>query len=98
MRQLAAMVGISNPYLSQIERNLREPSDRVLRAIADNLQLSADALVAQTAQSGDDGISAVMRAIGEDPDLTKAQRAAIEEMYQAFREVTVARRKRTHRD
>ncbi|NMM86343.1 transcriptional regulator [Rhodococcus sp. SRB_17] len=98
MRQLAAMVGISNPYLSQIERNLREPSDRVLRAIADNLQLSADALVAQTAQSGDDGISAVMRAIREDPDLTKAQRAAIEEMYQAFREVTVSRRKRTHRD
>ena len=46
MRQLAAMVGISNPYLSQIERGLRAPSDHVLRSIADSLQTSADALVA----------------------------------------------------
>ena len=40
MRQFAAMVGISNPYLSQIERNLREPSERVLDAIAEHLQMS----------------------------------------------------------
>ena len=46
MRQLAAMVGISNSYLSQIERRLRAPSDHVLRSIADSLQTSADALVA----------------------------------------------------
>ena len=44
MRQLADLVGISNPYLSQIERGLREPSEKVLDAIAQNLQLSADAL------------------------------------------------------
>jgi transcriptional regulator with XRE-family HTH domain len=44
MRQLADLVGISNPYLSQIERGLREPSDKVLEAIAENLQLSADAV------------------------------------------------------
>ena len=44
MRQLAAMVGISGPYLSQIERGLRAPSDQVLGAIAKSLQTSAEAL------------------------------------------------------
>ena len=44
MRQLADPVGISNPYLSQIERGLREPSERVLDAIADNLEMSAETL------------------------------------------------------
>ena len=44
MRQLAAMVGISNPYLSQIERGLRAPSEQVLDAIAESLQTTADAL------------------------------------------------------
>ncbi|WP_064063032.1 helix-turn-helix domain-containing protein [Rhodococcus gordoniae] len=94
MRQLASMVGISNPYLSQIERNLRAPSERVLQAIADQLHLSADTLAAH-AQADDGAESAVLRAIREDPDLTNAQRRSLEEMYEAFREVTVARRRRS---
>ncbi|MEU5842702.1 helix-turn-helix transcriptional regulator [Rhodococcus sp. NPDC047139] len=93
MRQLAAMVGISNPYLSQIERNLRAPSERVLQAIAEQLQLSADTLAAH-AQAGNGDESPVLRAIREDPDLTNAQRRSLEEMYEAFREVTLARRRR----
>ncbi|MEP6980030.1 MAG: helix-turn-helix transcriptional regulator, partial [Nakamurella sp.] len=44
MRQLAAMAGISNPYLSQIERGLRDPSEHVLHAIAASLQVSAETL------------------------------------------------------
>ena len=92
MRQLAAMVGISNPYLSQIERNLRAPSERVLQAIAEQLHLSADTLTAHAQTDGTD--SAVLRAIREDPDLTTVQRRSLEEMYEAFREVTVARRRR----
>ena len=47
MRQFAAAVGISNPYLSQIERGLRAPSDAVLNAIADSLETTADALFAE---------------------------------------------------
>ena len=44
MRQFADLAGISNPYLSQIERGLRDPSERVLEAIASALQVSADTL------------------------------------------------------
>lgn len=93
MRQLAAMVGISNPYLSQIERNLRAPSERVLHAIAEQLQLSADTLLAHTTPDPE-AESAVVRAVREDPDLTAAQRASLTEMYEAFRQVTIAKRRR----
>ena len=47
MRQFADMAGISNPYLSQIERGLREPSERVLEAIAESLETSAESLYEQ---------------------------------------------------
>jgi transcriptional regulator with XRE-family HTH domain len=49
LRQLAAMTEISNPYLSQIERGMSEPSARVLKSIAEALNLSAEALFAQAA-------------------------------------------------
>ncbi len=94
MRQLAAMAGISNPYLSQIERGLREPSDHVLGAIADSLQLSADSLRPPTGAAS--GESAVLKAIMGDPDLTSQQRRALQESYEAFRAITVERRK-SHR-
>lgn len=94
MRRLAEMVGISNPYLSQIERGLREPSDRVLGAIADNLQLSAEILAAHTSHAGDPGANPVLAAVEADPDLTRAQRRALVEMYETYREVTRARRRR----
>jgi transcriptional regulator with XRE-family HTH domain len=95
MRQLAAMVGISNPYLSQIERGLRAPSEQVLEAIAESLQTSADALQEQAkAMSPKAPAPAVVAAIGADPDLTAKQRAALVEAYVAMTEVTVARRRR----
>jgi transcriptional regulator with XRE-family HTH domain len=86
MRQLADMVGISNPYLSQIERGLREPSERVLEAIAENLELSAEALH-EHARHGDDEDEeepAVVAAIRADRRLTAAQRRALVEIYSAF--------------
>ncbi|GAF50324.1 helix-turn-helix domain-containing protein [Rhodococcus wratislaviensis] len=93
MRQFAAMVGISNPYLSQIERNLREPSERVLDAIAEHLQTSADALIGQV-RTRSDKASDVVQAIERDRDLTNAQRKALVEMYETFRKVTRSERKR----
>jgi transcriptional regulator with XRE-family HTH domain len=87
MRQFAQLVGISNPYLSQIERGLREPSERVVDAIAHALHVSADSLYEQAglnADADDDQGSAVVDAIRTDPKLTGRQRQALLEVYQAF--------------
>ena len=88
MRQLADLVGISNPYLSQIEHGLREPSEKVLEAIADNLQVSAEALYEHGGRRGEGrreaGEPAVIAAIRADPNLTARQRQALLEVYKAF--------------
>jgi transcriptional regulator with XRE-family HTH domain len=86
MRQFADLAGISNPYLSQIERGLREPSERVLDAIATALQVSADSLYEQAgidvAEEPTDG--AVEEAIRADARLTGRQRQALLEIYRSF--------------
>jgi transcriptional regulator with XRE-family HTH domain len=82
-RQLAAIVGISGPYLSQIERGLRLPSERVLGAIADALRTSADAL-RREAGPVDDAPPAVLSAIAADRRLSARQRQALAEVYRAF--------------
>ena len=88
MRQLADLVGISNPYLSQIERGLRDPSEKVLDAIAQNLQLSADALQEHGRRRPDgdvdEGEPAVVAAIRADPKLTARQRQALLGVYDVF--------------
>jgi transcriptional regulator with XRE-family HTH domain len=85
MRQLADLVGISNPYLSQIERGLREPSDKVLDAIAENLHLSADVLSERGGRGGEAADEpAVVAAIRADPMLTARERQALLEVYSAF--------------
>ena len=87
MRQFAQLAGISNPYLSQIERGLRAPSENVLRGIADALEVSADALYerAGVAPPGNDpAANAVLEAIAADPQLSARQRTALKEVYQSF--------------
>jgi len=87
MRQFADLAGISNPYLSQIERGLRAPSEQVLEGIAGALKVSADALYRQAGMSppGEEaGGNAVLDAIAMDARLTGRQRAALKEVYQAF--------------
>jgi transcriptional regulator with XRE-family HTH domain len=68
LRQLAEMTSLSNPYLSQIERGLHQPSVRVLRAISDALNLSAETLLTQAGLI--DAIAA--RAPGTEEDQPKA--------------------------
>ena len=63
MRQFASLAGISNPYLSQIERGLREPSEKVLEAIAAALHISADTLYEQA------GVT-----VGEEPETGAVER------------------------
>jgi transcriptional regulator with XRE-family HTH domain len=90
MRQVAAMAGISNPYLSQIERGLRAPSEEVLRAIAESLNVSADLLRGEEPAGGS---AEVVAAVQSDPDLTASQRRSLLEAYEAFRNVTVKHRR-----
>ena len=88
VRQLAELSGISNPYLSQIERVLREPSEQVLDSIAQQLELSAEALQAHGGRrkDGEDDAAepAVVAAIHEDPALSARQRRALLEVYDSF--------------
>jgi transcriptional regulator with XRE-family HTH domain len=85
MREFARLAGISNPYLSQIERGLRAPSEQVLQAIADTLKVSAETLYEQAGVPPEpEGPSKVAEAIREDPNLTGRQRQALTEVYEAF--------------
>src|SRR5215213_655492 len=106
MRQVAAMAGISNPYLSQIEHGLRAPSADVLDTIAATLGIPAEALHAG-ASDDDHGVTddhdheadhseqhaSLIVAISSDPGLTPRQRRALVEIYTAMTEATAARRK-----
>ncbi len=87
MRQFAELAGISNPYLSQIERGLRAPSEHVVDGIAKALHLSADALYEQagmTPPGEEDEDNAVLGAIADDRRLTARQRKALAEIYESF--------------
>src|SRR5919204_5769730 len=86
MRQFADLAGISNPYLSQIERGLRAPSEHVLEGIAGALKVSADALYRQAGMSPpgeEQADNDVLNAIAADTRLTARQRTALKEVYQA---------------
>jgi transcriptional regulator with XRE-family HTH domain len=87
LRQFAAMAGISNPYLSQIERGLRAPSDAVVDSIARSLKLSPDDLYEQaglgTDTDADDARSRVESALEADPRLSARQRRTVMDVYDA---------------
>src|SRR5262245_7522481 len=79
LRELSAMTDVSNPYLSQIERGLSEPSARVLKSIAEALDLSAEALFAQAgfmSESAPPDVNATETALRTDPRLTEPQKRA----------------------
>ena len=87
LRALADKAGVSNPYLSQIERGLHEPSVRVLSSIANALNVSAETLLRQAGALGPDEPSAAnptVAAINQDPLLTPEQRQELLAVYQAF--------------
>jgi transcriptional regulator with XRE-family HTH domain len=86
LRQLAAAAGVSNPYLSQVERGLRRPSAEILQQIAKGLRISAEALYVQAGiledRRPDSGVRAAVLA---DPDLTERQKQVLLEIYESFR-------------
>src|SRR5215510_3791439 len=92
VRQLADMCGISNPYLSQIERGLRMPSSMILQSLAKGLRLSAETLYAQAGilDPQDMEESDVVKSVMRDPHLSVRQREMLMDMYRSLRKVNEA--------
>jgi len=92
LRQLAQAAGVSNPYLSQVERGLRRPSAEILGRIAQGLRISAETLYVQAGILDDRaGDEAVTTAIAADASLTERQRATLLQIYAAFQAENAAR-------
>ena len=91
MRQLAQAAGVSNPYLSQIERGLRKPSADILQQIAKGLRISAEALYVQAGiledRPADSGVRSALLA---DPELSERQKQVLLEIYESFRKENAA--------
>src|SRR5438046_9298236 len=86
LRQLAKLAGVSNPYLSQIERGLRKPSAEILQQIAKALRISAEALYVQAGILDERyGDSDVQAAVLGDAALTERQKQVLLEIYESFR-------------
>src|ERR1700704_4675308 len=85
LRKLSDMAGISNPYLSQIERGLRKPAAEILQQIAKALRISAETLYVRAGileeRTGEhDLVGEILR----DPSITEAQKQALIQVYQSF--------------
>jgi transcriptional regulator with XRE-family HTH domain len=85
LRRLSDMAGISNPYLSQIERGLRKPSAEILQQIAKALRISAETLYIQAGileerETGHDLVGEMLR----DPSLTEEQKQTMIRVYTSF--------------
>jgi transcriptional regulator with XRE-family HTH domain len=86
LRKLSELAGISNPYLSQIERGLRKPSAEILQGIAKGLQISAETLYVRAGILDESAESDVEAAIRADPAITERQKQTLLEIYQSFRD------------
>jgi transcriptional regulator with XRE-family HTH domain len=92
LRQLAKVAGVSNPYLSQIERGLRKPSAEILQQIAKGLRISAEQLYIQAGILDErPGDTEIVAAILADAALTERQKQVLLEIYDSFRKENMAR-------
>jgi transcriptional regulator with XRE-family HTH domain len=87
LRQLAAQTGVSNPYLSQIERGLRRPSAEVLQQLAKGLRISAETLYVRAGilNLDDSEVRSVELAVLADTGLTERQKQTLLDVYSSFR-------------
>jgi transcriptional regulator with XRE-family HTH domain len=85
LRQLSKLAGVSNPYLSQIERGLRKPSAEILQQIAKGLRISAEALYVQAGILDLPQGGAVVDAVRADTVLTERQKQVLLDIYESFR-------------
>jgi transcriptional regulator with XRE-family HTH domain len=85
LRQLADQAGVSNPYLSQIERGLRKPSAEVLQQLASALRVSTPVMYLRAGLLDDKEGHSVLASIAADPDLTLSQKQSLSQIYETFR-------------
>jgi transcriptional regulator with XRE-family HTH domain len=93
LRQLSELAGVSNPYLSQIERGLKKPSAEILQQLARGLEVSAETLYVRAGILDEKPAQAyegpsVLQAIAKDPALTDRQRAVLVDVYESFVQTT----------
>ena len=85
LRQLSKLAGVSNPYLSQVERGLRKPSAEILQQIAKGLRISAEQLYLRAGiLEHRAGSAELVQAVLADNQLTERQKTVLIEIYQAF--------------
>jgi len=94
LRKLSEMAGVSNPYLSQIERGLRRPSADILQQIARALRISAETLYVRAGILDEADEIDVVSAILRDPELTEEQKHTLVRVYESFRNENDAARGR----
>ena len=85
LRQLAALAGVSNPYLSQIERGLRNPSAEVLTQIAKGLRMSSEVLYVRAGYLEQRAHSPVRDALLADTEISERQKQVLLDIYESFR-------------
>jgi len=90
LRQLSKLAGVSNPYLSQIERGVRKPSAEILQQIAKGLRISAEALYVQAGILDLPKGGPVTDAIRADTELTERQKQVLLDVYESFRRENAA--------
>ncbi|HEY5077800.1 MAG TPA: helix-turn-helix transcriptional regulator [Acidimicrobiia bacterium] len=96
LRKLSELAGISNPYLSQIERGLRKPSAEILQSIARGLRISAETLyvragILDASSDGNRTSADPVGAIVADPTINDRQKQALVEIYRSFQAENLSR-------
>ena len=84
LRKLSELAGISNPYLSQIERGLRKPSAEILQGIAKGLRISAETLYVRAGILDEKPASDLEAAIMADTTITERQKQTLVDVYRSF--------------
>ncbi len=85
LRQLAKTAGVSNPYLSQIERGVKKPSAEILSQIAKGLRISAETLYVQAGILDERDSSDVVAAVLADPTIGERHKRVLLDVYESFR-------------
>ena len=99
LRQLARLAGVSNPYLSQIERGLRKPSAEILQQIAKALRISAEQLYVRAGfLEFREGNQELVAAILSDEDLGERQKQVLLDIYESFRRENAQQRAEAEAD